>query len=98
MKPSTSLLILTPSSSAVASPVSDTGGTVVGFHRLVHGQSPWTTMTFTVDGNPRLPLSSIARTLMLAAPGVPGVQSKFHTDAPCAVCHVVPLSTETSTP
>src|SRR5262245_46302939 len=99
MKPAASLLNLTPSSSGVASPKSGIGGTVAAFQRLVHGQSPGSITTVTpAPAASRLPLSSIARVLIVADPGVPGVQSKFHSDVPCAAFHVVPPSTETSTP
>src|SRR6185295_16477040 len=99
MKPSLSLLNFTPSSYGLPSAASGIGGTVVGFHRLVHGQSPCATITVTpAPAASRLPLSSTARTLIVAEPGVPGVQSKFHTDVPCAAFQVAPPSTETSTP
>src|SRR5215470_16448230 len=99
MKPSMSLLNFTPSSYGLASPASGIGGTDVGFHRLVHGQSPGATTTVTVPPVvSTLPLSSIPRTLIVAEPSAPGVQSKFHTVVPCADRQVAPPSTETSTP
>src|SRR4051794_2893061 len=98
MKPSMSLLNSTPSSTALPSAALGTVGTAVGFHRLVHGHSPWAIDT-VVPGPAasRLPLSSIARALIVAEPGTPGVQSKLHSVVPLAAFHVVPPSTDTST-
>src|SRR5215467_6410316 len=99
MNPSTSLLNCMPSSTALVSELLGTVGTELGLQTLVHGHSPCAIDTvLPAPAVSRLPLSSIARALMVAVPGTPGVQSKVHSDVPCAAFHVVPPSTETSTP
>src|SRR5262249_12629097 len=99
MKPSMSLLNSTPSSTALVSAALGTVGTAVGRQMLVQGQSPCSIDTVApAPAASRLPLSSIARTLIVAEPGTPGVQSKLHSVVPLAAFHVVPPSTETSTP
>src|SRR5918993_1298058 len=99
MKPSTSLLNFTPSSYSPESAALALAGTADEFHRLVHGHSP--TMIETVMPDPTdstLPLSSVALVLMVAVPTMPGVHSIVHDDVPVAFFHVVPPSTDTSTP
>src|SRR4051794_22137784 len=96
-----SLKNFVPSSTALLSAADGTVGIEVGRHRLVHGQVP--TPTLTLIPGPalsRLPLSSNARERMFAVPGEPGVHSYDHTPDGnrLAVCHVAPLSLETSTP
>src|SRR6185295_8583919 len=98
MKPSVSLLNLTPTSTALTSATLGLMGTVDGFHKLVHGQLPAITDTVTLLlGAPRLPLSSMARLRSAAVPSTPGDQVKLQIEVPSAVRHVAPLSTETST-
>src|SRR5262245_61241578 len=99
MKPLTSLLNLTPTSTAVPSPEFRTAGVTVGFHSVVHGQLPGPMVTVTpAPAVWMLPLSSIARLRMLALPTAPGDQSKLHALVPVAVRQVAPPSTDTSTP
>src|SRR5262245_24321629 len=99
MKPSMSLVNCTPSSTALASAALATPGAAVGCQMLVHGQTPGTIETAEpAPATSRFPLSSIARTLMLAEPGTPGVQSTFQRVVPCAAFQVAPPSTDTSTP
>src|SRR6185295_5903704 len=99
MKPSMSLVNCTPSSTALPSAALGTVGAAVGRHRLVQGHSPWAIETvLPAPADSRLPLSSMARTLIVAEPGTPGVQSKLHRLVPFAAFHVVPPSTDTSTP
>src|SRR5436305_888757 len=98
MKPSMSLLNLTPSSYGLASDELGFVGTVDGFHRFGHGQAPTTTDTvMPLPADSRLPLSSIARLRSVADPSPPGDQSKLQVVVPCATCQVVPPSTDTST-
>src|SRR4029077_15979556 len=99
MKPSMSLLNATPSSTALVSAALGTVGTADGRQMLVHGHSPWAIDTVgPTPARPRVPVSAIARTLIVAAPGTPGVQPKLHNVVPVAAFHVVPPSTDTSTP
>src|SRR3954452_16682575 len=98
MNPSMSLLNLTPSSYGLASAALGLVGTVVGFHKPVHGQAPTTTETvMPAPDASRLPLSSIERLRIVAAPGTLGDQSKLQVVVPAATCHVLPPSTDTST-
>src|SRR6185295_2230831 len=79
--------------------MSATTGALEALKSVEHGQLPGT--TDTADPAPavsRLPLSSLARVRMAIEPGAPGVQSKVHAVVPCAAFHVVPPSTDTSTP
>src|SRR4051812_34360387 len=99
MKPSMSVRNFTPSSTAALSAAATTTGTVDGLHRLVQGQLPGPMVTDTKDPLAWiLPLSSIARLRSAAVPRAPGTQSYVHEVRPCAWCHVVPLSTDTSIP
>src|SRR5215470_136575 len=95
MKPLMSLRNLTPSSRALASPASATGGVaVVGFHRL-HGQ---VRVTVTPDeGTSMLPLSSMPRLLIVMAPMPVTGSTIDQLSRPFARCHVAPLSIDTST-
>src|SRR5215471_5768192 len=101
MKPSVSTRKRTPSSFAVTSPPSSTGGTVELSH-AVHGQAggpAGVTVTLTPGpGVSRFPQSSTARTRSVTAPGVCGVQAYVQFAFPVAGAHVVPPSTDTSTP
>src|SRR6478752_2843259 len=99
MNPSMSLVNCTPSSTALVSAALGTAGTAPERQMLVHGHSLATIeMATPAPAASRLPLSSIARLLIDAAPGTPGVQSKLHRVVPVAAFHVAPPSTETSTP
>src|SRR3954468_4276535 len=99
MNPSMSLLNFTPSSYGLESAALGLVGTVDAFHRLGHGQAPTTTDTvMPALADSRLPLSSTARARIDAAPRTAGDQSKLQVEVPVAARHVVPPSTETSTP
>src|SRR4051812_15350844 len=99
MKPSASLLNLTPTSTALVSSELAMIGTADGFQSVVHGHVPAITETVApAPADSMLPLSSIARVRIVADPTVPGFQPKLQLDPPCARCHVAPLSTDTSTP
>src|SRR4051812_29623734 len=98
MKPSASERNLTPSSTAVGSLAAVA---VVAELQIVQGQfcEPEPTVRVTPAlGISRLPLSSTDRLLIVADPELAGVQLYVHVPRPVARCHVVPLSTETSTP
>src|SRR5258705_1609566 len=98
MKPATSLLNFTPSSTALVSAALGRTGTVDGFHRLVQGQLPAMIATVTpLLATSGLPLSSNARLRIVVTPITPGDQSKLQIEVPSAPCHVAPPSTETST-
>src|SRR6185436_11353078 len=99
MKPLTSLRNFNPRLTGLESSTSGTAGTVPDRHNDGHGQLPPSTLTVsTVAGFCRFPLSSIARASTLVWPSAPGVHSKLHDAAPCAARHVVPPSTDSSTP
>src|SRR3954463_1629950 len=98
MKPSMSLLNFTPSSYGLGSAALGLVGTIEAFHRFGHGPAPTTTDTvMPPPADSRLPLSSTARLRSVADPSAPGDQSKLQVVVPCAACHVVPPSTDTST-
>src|SRR3982751_414284 len=98
MNPSMSLVNWTPSSTALVSAALGTAGTAPERQMLEHGHSFAAIDSATpAPADSRLPLSSIARLLMVAPPGAPGVQSKLHNVVPLADFHVVPPSTDTST-
>src|SRR4030095_2333037 len=98
MNSETSLLNLTPTSTARRSPESVTEGTVVGFQTAVQGQMPAPIVTATPPlAVSVLPLSSTARLRIIAEPGAPGDHTKLQLAVPCATRHVAPLSTDTST-
>src|SRR4051812_27276781 len=93
-----SLVNWTPSSTALLSAALGTAGTAPERQMLAHGHSLAAIDSATpVPAASRLALSSIARLLIVAAPGA-GVQSKLHNVVPVADFHVVPPSTDTSTP
>src|SRR6185436_4554609 len=99
MKPLTSLRNFNPRLTGLGSSTSGMAGTVPLLHNEEHGQVPPSTVTVSmVAGFWRLPLSSIARTSTVVWRSAPGVQSKLHDEAPCAARHVVPPSTDSSTP
>src|SRR5215213_10986882 len=93
--PKVSALNLTPTSTGDVSPASATAGVIVLPHSE-HGQ-------LTETGVPApgvwvLPLSSVARTLMLAV-GAPWTSHEYvHALVPLAGCQVAPPSVEISTP
>src|SRR5262245_30759150 len=99
MKPATSVLNLTPTSTALRSPASLTAGMVDGLQIVVQGQTPAPMVTATLPvAVCTLPESSTARLRMTTEPGAPGDHTKLQLAVPCAACHVAPLSTDTSTP
>jgi hypothetical protein len=64
----------------------------------VGGVVSWITVTaICVGGSCTFPLLSTARLLIVAGPGVLGVQLKLHEVVPVAKLKVAPLSTDTST-
>jgi len=64
----------------------------------VGGVVSWITVTVScAEGFCTFPLSSTARLLIVACPGVAGVQLKLHEVVPVAALKVTPPSTETST-
>ncbi len=77
MKPSISLKKRTPTSIWLESNESGIdGAAVAGFQRWLHGQRLAVIVTSTlVEGVPTLPLSSVARLMIVALPGAPGDQS-----------------------
>src|SRR5215468_8902626 len=94
MKPLMSLRNLTPSSTALASPASATGGVDDdGFHRL-HGQVR--VMVTPDDGTSMLPLSSMPRLLIVIAPMPVAGNTIDQLSRPLARRQVVP-SSDTST-
>src|SRR5881628_3854626 len=98
MKPPTSLLNLTPNSSALVSPTLGTLGATDALQIVEHGQVPAMTVTLTpLLAVSTLPLSSIARLRIVAGPSTPKNPLNVHVDVPCAACHVTPPSSDTST-
>src|SRR5437899_1902021 len=103
MLPATDERNLTPSSTAAPSGSAGVPGTVDAV-QIVHGQICATTLMTTLFGpepspaGSRLPLSSKPRDLMVPGPVALGVQSNVQAVVPVARCHVVPPSTDTSTP
>jgi hypothetical protein len=63
----------------------------------VGGVLSWTVTTICAVGSCTFPLLSIARLLIVAGPGVVGVQLKLHEVVPVAALKAPPPSTETST-
>src|SRR5438874_10627251 len=101
MNPAMSLKNFVPSSTALLSAADGTAGTLAERQRLVHGHAPATIDTVIPAPAPStFPLSSNARERMFAVPGEPADHSYVHTPEVwrLAVCHVAPLSTDTSTP
>src|SRR4029079_1087904 len=91
MNPSMSLVNCTPSSTALVSAALGTAGTAPDRQMLVHGHSLAAIETTTpAPAASRLPLSSIARLLIVADPGAPGVQSKLHRLLPAAALPTSP--------
>jgi hypothetical protein len=93
--PNRSLVNLTPTSIAPGSPLSAFAG-VVAVPQIEHGHVTGTVTP--APGTCRLPLSSTARHLIVAA-GLPcAIHAYDQLVVPSASCHVVPPSVETSTP
>src|SRR5215471_6958147 len=63
----------------------------------VGGVLSWTVTAICAVGSSTFPLLSIARLLIVACPGVVGVQLKLHDVVPVAALKAPPPSTETST-
>src|SRR5436190_19130483 len=98
MKPPTSPLNFTPSSSALVSAALGLAGTTDGLKIDVHGHEPAMTITLTAPPTvSTLPLSSIARLRIAAGPSTPKNPLNVHDDVPCAACHVTPPSSQAST-
>src|SRR5262245_38930022 len=95
MKPLMSLRNLTPSSTALASPASATGGAVVAEFQRLHGQVRVTVTP--LDGTSMFPLSSMPRLLIVIAPMPVTGNTIDQLSRPFARCQVAPESIDTST-
>src|SRR6266700_908121 len=91
---------LTPSSTGESGPASAVPGKAEQPQKLLPAEqfAPATDTLIPVEGNSRFPLSSTARLRMVNDPFCPGCQEYVQFSRPLAGCHVVPPSTETSTP
>src|SRR5947209_3364873 len=96
--PSTSARNLTPTSIELESDAICAG--VAAALQMLQGQAVCGVMVTVTPGAgcSRLPLSSTARLMILFVPASVGVQAKVQFCRPVACCHVLPLSTDTSTP
>src|SRR6188472_489928 len=102
IEPATSEVNFTPSVTEAVSESATVPGTVDAVQTL-HGQPPPPEPDPTVTGTPgpavsRLPLSSTARLRIVVEKFPDGVQVYVQLARPLAGCHVLPLSTDTSTP
>src|SRR3989442_1544018 len=95
MKPLTEERNFKPSSTAFGSEMLGRRGVVVPSQML---QGHVTLTVIPAPGVSRLPLSSIARLLITFDAALDGIQWYVQLAPPVVRCHVVPPSTETSTP
>ena len=98
--PATSVRNFTPSSVATASGSAVTAGTGVPLQMFdpVGGCPVPPPPPSSPPGTSRFPLSSTARDSTCTVPLAPGVHVYDQLPVPRAGCHVVPPSTDTSTP
>src|SRR5437867_10690896 len=97
--PLTSGRNLTPSSTAAESLVAICAGVADALQMLQGHPTGVVIVTATPPlGVSRLPLSSMARLMIVLVPVLVGVQAKLQFSRPVAGCHVLPPSTDTSTP
>src|SRR5215216_1559485 len=96
MEPACVVRNFTPSSTKLKSPASAVPG-VVDSGKIEHGHCGGPMVTDRLTTVPMFTLSSIARTMTVAAPIWVGVQLNVQDARPVAAFQVVPPSTETST-